>query len=160
MRSDWKWIPAAIYGLVLTSLPFPLSTGVQKHHRVFEGVELRFNIQPFSHRRDIAGLILFYRYFHEEFSNELPSLVPPALNFTRKSHALKRSTLIPFVFYWLTCKFHSRKFFPRTTAVWNRLPRYSFPDHLACSCLWLTIILPKYLPLTLSFTTSSGPWGL
>ena len=41
------------------------------------GPTLAAKLQPLSHRRNVASLSLFYKYFHGRCSSELSSLVPP-----------------------------------------------------------------------------------
>ena len=102
---------------------------VQKRMRGLVGDELFSSLQPLSHRRDVASLSLFYRYFHGKCSEELHSLVPPIKEFTRSTRFAKSTTSHP---YYLDpprsrCMYHSNSFFPRTTAKWNSLPGECFP---------------------------------
>lgn len=57
---------------------FSSLNSVQKYHRVLVGAKLFSTPQPISDRRDVASLSLF---FHEKYSDELHSFVPPVLNF-------------------------------------------------------------------------------
>ena len=50
---------------------------VQKRIVNLVGSELSANLQPLSHRRDVASLSLFYKYYHGNCSSELADLVPP-----------------------------------------------------------------------------------
>ena len=54
---------------------------VQRRLRWLIGEELFNTLQPLSHRRDVASLSLFYRYFHGRCSEELHSLVPALQSF-------------------------------------------------------------------------------
>lgn len=40
--------------------------------------------QPLSHKTDVAGLSLLYRYFHGKCLSDLQSIVPPCKAFTKK----------------------------------------------------------------------------
>ena len=41
------------------------------------GPKLSSNLQSLSHRRDVASLSLFYRYYNGLCSSEISALVPP-----------------------------------------------------------------------------------
>ena len=55
------------------------------------GPTLAANLQPLSHRRDIASLSLFYKYYHGRCSEELSSLVPSTRVATRVTRLSQRS---------------------------------------------------------------------
>ena len=101
---------------------------VQKRMQNLIGVGLAHRLDPLSHRRDVACLSLFYKYYHGHCSQELKGLVPGGrviVRPTRYSEVLHKFTVnIP------TCngKYYSRSFFPRTATLWNSLPRECFPD--------------------------------
>ena len=92
------------------------------------GPNLASTLQPLSHRRNVASLALFYKYYHGRCSNELSSLVPSTKvhgRITRRSGKCHPFTVqVPF------CKkgFYSRSFFPRTCVLWNSLPLSCFPE--------------------------------
>ena len=79
------------------------------------------NLQSLSHRRNVASLSLFYKYFHGSCSDELKSLTPPIKSFLCKTH--------PFTVQTPFCQkdFYSTSFFPRTSELWNSLPLSCFP---------------------------------
>ena len=91
------------------------------------GPELSLNLCSLSHRRNVASLSLFYRYFHGRCSGELRELVPPLKTFLRatrhSSQAHRFSVKIPFCYKNL----YSSSFFPRTATLWNSLPSHCFP---------------------------------
>ena len=103
---------------------------VQRRVRRLVGDELFKTLQPLSHRRNVSSLSLLYRYFYGKCSSELHAMVPKVLKFNRRTrlavsvadnhpHFLN----IPFS----KQEFHSQSFFPRTAALWNKLPSYCFP---------------------------------
>ena len=49
---------------------------VQKRMLNLIGVDLAHRLDPLSHRRDVASLSLFYKYYHGHCSQELNGLVP------------------------------------------------------------------------------------
>ena len=55
---------------------------IQSRMRGLVGDELFASLPPLSHRRNVASLSLFYRYFQGKCSEELHSLVPKKHEFT------------------------------------------------------------------------------
>ena len=122
---------------------------VQRRLRRLIGDELFKSLQPLSHRRDVASLSLLYRYYSGRCSEELKTLVPPLkvfvrdtrlASFTQRNHP--HTLEVPVA----RKEFHANSFFPRTVALWNKLPVDCFPAnfnmdffkrkinrHLACS---------------------------
>ena len=92
------------------------------------GPVLSSTLQPLSHRRDVASLSLFYKYYHGNCSQELFSLVPHgrlSVRSTRFSESLHQYAVdIP------RCKrnFYHTSFFPRTARLWNSLSVDCFPS--------------------------------
>ena len=91
------------------------------------GPELASDLQSLSHRRNVASLSLFYRYFHGRCSNELHELVPPPKTFFRVTR--HSSQAHPYCVKVPCCKkgIYYSSFFPRTATLWNSLPSYCFP---------------------------------
>jgi len=91
------------------------------------GPELSSDLHPLSHRRNVASLSLFYRYFHGHCSADLHGLAPSPKTFdqvTRQStHAHPYTVEKPFG----NKGFYSSSFFPRTSELWNSLPASCFP---------------------------------
>ena len=50
---------------------------VQKRVVNLVGSELSAGLHALSHRRDVASLCLFYKYYYGKCSSELSDLVPP-----------------------------------------------------------------------------------
>ena len=102
---------------------------VQRRMRGLVGEELFASLQSLSHRRNVASLSLFYRYFYGKCSDELHLLVPPVRDFPIRTRFAKSSEAHPHFLKIATprCKFHSDSFFPRTAAMWNSLPPECFP---------------------------------
>ena len=104
---------------------------VQNRLQNLVGSDLFTTLQPLSHRRNVASLTLLYRYFHGKCSVELHSLVPPLRTFSARTRfATSTETNHPFFLNTppLRRKFHAESFFPRTTSLWNKLPRDCFPN--------------------------------
>merc|ERR1711942_167742 len=101
---------------------------IQKRIVNLVGPELGSVLHSLSHRRNVASLSLFYKYFHQQCSRELFDLVPPLKKFRpnlRCAGESHRYTVVP-----PRCKrgFYASSFFPRTSALWNDLPVSCFPD--------------------------------
>ena len=105
---------------------------VQHRLKCLVGINLFSTLQPLSHRRNIASLSLFYRYYHGKCSRELHEMVPNHKKFNRNTryssrvqedrpHFLDVGGIYP--------RYHMDSFFPRTTSLWNSLPAECFPVH-------------------------------
>ena len=91
------------------------------------GPSLAASLEPLAHRRNVASLSLFYRYYFGRCSSELAQLVPLPFSrggSTRYSDGLHNfSVTIP-----RCCKdVYLNSFFPRTAKHWNSLPIECFP---------------------------------
>ena len=100
---------------------------VQKRIVNLIGPELSVGLQSLLHRRIVASLSLFYKYYHAKCSAELADLVPPRrvnVRTTRFSERLHKYDVRPPL-----CKrnFYQLSFFPRTASLWNSLPPNCFP---------------------------------
>ena len=95
------------------------------------GHDLYSTLQPLSHRRNVASISLFYRYFHGKCSQELHSLVPPNRQFQRQTRFSNDCSKHPHYLHVPKSlhKFHETSFFPRTTKLWNSLTPEVFPHN-------------------------------
>ena len=101
---------------------------MQKRVVSLVGSGLSSDLQALSHRRDVASLSLFYRYYYGKCSSELADLVPPKLvtvRSTRFSEQMHRHTVNSPV---CRTKFYQSSIFPRTAALWNSLTNECFPS--------------------------------
>lgn len=98
------------------------------------GPNLSSKLQTLAHRRNVASLSLFYRYYNGMCSSELFDLVPPKKVFKRCTRLATNSH--PFTVEIPSCqrKFYATSFFPRTSALWNSLPLSCFPDKIDLNC--------------------------
>ena len=84
------------------------------------GTSLAASLEPLAHRRNVASLSLFYRYYFDRRSSELAQLVLLPLSrgrSTRYSDRLHFSVTIPRCYKNVFVS----SFFPRTAALWNSL---------------------------------------
>ena len=84
------------------------------------------SLEPLAHRRNVASLSLFYRYYFGRCSSELAQLVP--LPFSRGRCSCYSDRLHNFCVTIPRCyMFFVISFFPRTARLWNSLPIKCFP---------------------------------
>ena len=86
------------------------------------GPSLAASLEPLAHRRNVATLILFYRYYFGRCSSELVRLVPP--RFSRGRSTRYSDGLHNFSFTIPRCcmDVYVNSFFPCTAKLWNSLP--------------------------------------
>ena len=101
---------------------------IQKRITNLVGPILASKLQPLSHRRMVASLSLFYKYFHGRCSTELYQLIPPLKTFNRNTRLAARSHSYTVSLPKYNRNFYRDSFIPRTSAVWNALPQSCFPD--------------------------------
>ena len=88
---------------------------------------LQLLLNPLGHRRNVASLSLFYRYYFRRCSSELDQLVPLPYSRRRSTHYSDRlhdfSVPIPRCYKDV----YVNSFFHRTARLWNSLPIEYFP---------------------------------
>ena len=86
------------------------------------GPSLAASLEPLTHRRNVASLRLFYRYYFGRCSSELAQLVP--LPYSRRRSTRYSDRLHDFsVTIPRCCKdAYVNSFFPRTARLWNSVP--------------------------------------
>ena len=91
------------------------------------GPSLAASLEPLAHRRNVASLSLFYRYYFGRCSSELAQLVPVPYSRGRSTHYSDRlhdfSVTIPRCYKDV----YVNSFFPCTARLWNSLPIECFP---------------------------------
>ena len=92
--------------------------------RICRTVSLSFaaSLEPLAHRRNMASLSLFYRYYFGRCSSELAQLV--ALPYSRERSTCYSDRLHDFSVTFPRCyKYvYVNSVFPRTARLWNSLP--------------------------------------
>ena len=85
------------------------------------------SLEPLAHRRNVAGLSLFYRDYFGRCSSEVAQLVP--LPFSRGRSTRYSDRLHDFSVTIPRCynNVYINGFFPRTARLWNSLPVERFP---------------------------------
>ena len=91
------------------------------------GPSLADSLEPLAHRRNVASLSLFYRYYFGRCSSEPAQLVP--LSFSRGRSTRYSDRLQDFSVTIPRCykDVYVNSFFPRTAKLWNSLPIECFP---------------------------------
>ena len=91
------------------------------------GPSLAASLEPLAHRRNVASLSLFYRYYFGRCSSELAQLFP--LPFFRRRSTRYSDRLHDFSVTISRCykDVYVNSFFPRTAKLWNSLPIECFP---------------------------------
>ena len=91
------------------------------------GPSLAASLEPLAHRRNVASLSLFYRFYFGRCSSELAQLVPLPFSQGRSTRYSDRfhdfSVTIPRCYKDV----YVNSFFPRTAILWNSLPIEYFP---------------------------------
>ena len=91
------------------------------------GHALAASFEPLAHRRNVASLTLFHRYYFGRCSSELAQQVP--LPYSRGRSTRYSDRLLDFSVTIPRCykDVYVHSFFPRTARVWNSLPTECFP---------------------------------
>ena len=91
------------------------------------GPSLDGSLEPLAHRRNVASLSLFYRYYFGRCSSELAQLVP--LPFSRGRSTRYSDRLHDFSVTICRCykDVYVNSFFPGTAKLWNSFPVECFP---------------------------------
>ena len=86
-----------------------------------------FSLEPLAHRRNVASLSFFYRYYIGRCSSELAQLLP--LPFSQRRSTRYSDRLHDFSITIPRCykDVYTNSFFPRTARPWNSLPTECFP---------------------------------
>ena len=75
-----------------------------------------------SHRRNVASLSIFYRYFHADCSSELANCMPPPLQRTRCTRIFTSSHPYSVHLPNVGVIQYLHSFIPYTVKLWNSLP--------------------------------------
>ena len=94
------------------------------------GALLNTSVEPLAHLRNVASLILFYRYYFGRCSSELAQLVPPPCSWGRSIRYSGRlhdfSVTIPWCYKDVSYQqFHS--LIPCIARLWNSPPMERIP---------------------------------
>ena len=97
--------------------------------KLINNAEVANTLDSLEHRRNVACITLFYRYFHGRCSLEVSELLPKIKTFGRNSRASNRAHAFHVCeIYERTTQYRANSFFARTLRMWNALPANTFPE--------------------------------
>ena len=91
------------------------------------GPSLAASLEPLAHRRNVASLSLFYRYYFGRCSSELAQLIPLLFSRGRSTCYSDRLHDFPVTIPGCYKDVYVNSFFPRTARLWNFLSIKCFP---------------------------------
>ena len=91
------------------------------------GLSLAASLEPLAHRRNVASLSLFYRYYFGRCSSELVQMVPLPYSRGRSTCYSDRSHDFSVTIPRCYKDVYVNSFFTRTARLWNSLSRECFP---------------------------------
>ena len=86
------------------------------------------SLQSLSHRRLVADLSIFYRYFHAHCSQEIKNIIPDPMRHVQTTRSSTHSHPFQVTLPNPRTLAHKSSFIPRTSQLWNSLPPTSFPE--------------------------------
>ena len=101
---------------------------VQHRMRKLVGPDLFSTLQSLSHRRDVASLSLFYRYYFGRCSEGLRASMFPTFVASRSTRRVDSLHSFCVQIPQSRTAARSSGFFVRTANQWNNLPARCFPD--------------------------------
>ena len=109
-----------------TSCYLELLDELQKRICRTSGPSLAASLEFLAHRRNVASLSLFYRYYFSRCSSELAQLVPLSFSRGRSTRYFDRLRGFSVIISRCYKDVYVNSFFPRTDRLWNSLPIESF----------------------------------
>ena len=91
------------------------------------GLSLAASLEPLAHRRNVASLSLFYRYYFGRCSSKLAQLVPVPFSQGRSTRYSDRSHDFSVTIPRCYKDVYVHSFFPHTAKLWKSLPIECFP---------------------------------
>ena len=95
--------------------------------RLFNDPNLTKSPQSLSHRRLVADLSIFYRYFHGHCSQEIKNIIPDPVRRVRATRSSTHSHPFQVALPNPRTLAHKIYIFPRTSQLWNSLPSTIVP---------------------------------
>ena len=96
--------------------------------RLINNPNLTNSLQSLSHRRLVADLSIFYRYFHGHCSQEIKNIIPDPVRRVRTTRSSTYSHPFQVTLPNPRTLSHKSSFIPRTAQLWNSLPPTTFPE--------------------------------
>ena len=96
--------------------------------RLMNNPNLTNSLQSLSHRRLVADLSIFYRYFHGHCSQEIKNIIPDPVRHVRIARSCTYSHPFQVTLPNPRTLSHKSSFIPRTSQLWNSLPPTTLPE--------------------------------
>ena len=96
--------------------------------RLINNPNLINSLQSLSHRRLVADISIFYRYFHGHCSQEIKNIIPDSVRPVRTFRSSTYSHPFQVALPNPRTLSHKSSFTPRTSQLWNSLPPTTFPE--------------------------------
>ena len=96
--------------------------------RLINSPNLTNSLQSLSHRRLVANLSIFYRYFHGHCSQEIKNIISDPMRRVQTTRCSTHSHPFQVTLPNPRNLAHKSSFIPRTSQLWNSLPPTSFPE--------------------------------
>ena len=96
--------------------------------RLIDAPNLTKDLHSLEHRRRVAELSLFYRFYHGRCSSELSQIIIPKAVRTRNTREALRAHPYQVEVPTPRTSLLQHSFFWRTSTLWNELPGNLFPD--------------------------------
>ena len=96
--------------------------------RLINNPNLTNSLQSLSHRRLVADLSIFYRYFHRHCPQEIKNIFPDPVRHVRTTRSSTYSHPFQVTLPNPRTLSHKSFFIPRTSQLWNSLPPTTFPE--------------------------------
>ena len=96
--------------------------------RLINNPNLTNSLQSLSHRRLVADLSIFYRYFHGDCSQEIKNIIPDLVRRVRTTRSSTYSHPFQVTLPNPRTLSYKSSFIPRTSQLWNSLPPTTFSE--------------------------------
>ena len=115
-------------GVVLLNLLSIFLTESSLMLSVSSTIQTSLILYSLSHRRLVADLSIFYRYFHGHCSQEIKNIIPDPMRRVRTTRSSTHSHSFQVTLPNPRTLAHKSSFIPRTSQLWNSLPPNTFPE--------------------------------
>ena len=116
--------------------------------RLINNPNLINSLQSLSHRRLVADLSIFYRYFHGHCSQEIKNIIPDPMRRVRTTRSSTHSHPFQVTLPNPRTLAHKSSFIPRTSQLWNSLPPTTFPESYNLSSFKSNVNKPDLVSLS------------
>ena len=137
-----------MFGVVLPDLLYIFLTKSSPKPCLINNPSLTKSLQTCSHRRLVAELSIFYRFFHGHCSLEIKTIIPDPLKHLRPTRSSTQSHPFQVTLSNPRTLPHKSSFIPRTCQLWNTLPSTSFPESYNLSCIKSNITKFDFISLS------------